>query len=124
MGWDVEYTDEFGAWWETLSTEEQERVSAAVELLEERGPNLGRPIVDRIAGSSVHNLKELRPSATNIRILFAFGPVRSAILLLGGDKTGEWERWYVVAIPVAERLFAEYLEDLGRERKERGSGRP
>lgn len=115
MAWEVEYTDEFESWWETLSVEEQERISAAVELLQQRGPNLGRPIADRITSSSMHNLKELRPSGTNIRILFAFGPERSAILLIGGDKTGQWDRWYVEAIPIAERLFAKYLEEVGRE---------
>ena len=122
MNWDVEYTHEFEAWWESLSIEEQERVSAAVELLEQRGPNLGRPVADRISGSTIHNLKELRPSGTNIRILFAFGPERSAILLLGGDKTGEWERWYTEAIPVAERLFAEYLDEVRRAAEESESG--
>lgn len=118
----MEYTDEFEVWWKGLSIEEQERVSAAVELLEQRGPNLGRPIADRITGSSIHNLKELRPSGTNIRILFVFGPGRSAILLLGGDKTGEWERWYAEAIPVAERLFAEYMDEVTREAEESESG--
>lgn len=122
MSWDVEYTNEFEAWWEALNVEEQQRVAAAVELLSERGPRLGRPIADRITSSSIHNLKELRPSGTNIRILFAFGPGRSAILLLGGDKTGEWERWYERAIPAAERLFEEYLDEVKREQAEKESG--
>jgi hypothetical protein len=121
VSWDVEYTNELEDWWQTLTVEEQERVAAAVELLEERGPNLGRPIADRIAGSSIHKLKELRPSGTNIRILFAFGPPRAAILLLGGDKTGKWDRWYAEAVPVAERLYEEYVEELKREQEEGGS---
>ena len=63
----------------------------AIEALAEGGPNLGRPLVDRIKGSSIHNLKELRPGSTGtteIRILFAFDPWRSSVLLVAGDKAG------------------------------------
>lgn len=48
-------------------------------------------------------------------MLFAFDPRRTAILLLGGDKTGRWEEWYEEAIPQAEALYAEYLEELRKE---------
>lgn len=43
MSWEIEYTDEFGEWWETLSEDEQESLAASVRLLEERGPNLRFP---------------------------------------------------------------------------------
>src|SRR5690349_11858811 len=84
--WQVEVTDEFRAWYETLSDEDESKVAVAVTRLEEHGPALGRPTADTITGSRLANLKELRPPASTIRILFAFDPRRTAILLLGGDK--------------------------------------
>ena len=115
MAWEVEYTNEFEAWWETLDSVEQQRVRRAVDQLEEIGPGLGRPLVDTVRGSRHANMKELRPSGTNIRILFAFDPRRVAILLLGGDKTGRWVEWYEEMIPIADRLYDDYLEELKRE---------
>jgi hypothetical protein len=57
-------------------------------------------------------MKELRVSEGGaIRILFAFDPMRQAILLLGGDKRGRWRQWYEVAIPMADALFDEYLRE-------------
>ena len=82
------------------------------ELLAERGPALGRPAVDRITGSSLHNLKELRPGSagkTDIRILFIFDPQRRAILLVAGDKAGNWTRWYRDAIKLAEDRYTHFL---------------
>jgi hypothetical protein len=78
------------------------------------GPTLGRPLVDRIQGSRIHHLKELRPGSggrSEIRVLFAFDPARSALLLLGGDKAGNWQRWYRENIPIAERLYLEYTAE-------------
>jgi len=75
---------------------------------------VGRPLVDTVAHSSVRNFKELRPGSAGrgeVRILFAFDPWRSAILLTGGDKSGEWHGWYRRAIPHAEELYAEYLKE-------------
>lgn len=66
----------------------------------------------------MHNLKELRPASTGrseIRILFVFDPWRSAILLVGGDKSGRWTGWYKIAIPEAERLYRDYLDERRRE---------
>lgn len=114
--WEVEFTDEFGEWWETLSLEQQAEVRKRVNLLQQKGPALGRPTVDTITGSTISNLKELRTSAAGIlRILFVFDPRRTAILLLGGDKTGQWVEWYEWAIPEAERLYVVYLEELREE---------
>lgn len=70
MAWGVEYTDEFETWWDTIGEEEQEAIDAAVELLEQRGPALGRPLADNVHRSRHANLKELRPAAS-IRVLFA-----------------------------------------------------
>jgi hypothetical protein len=60
-------------------------------------------------------LKELRPSASSIRVLFAFGPTRAAIVLLGGDKRGSWTEWYERSVPRAEDLFEQYLAELREE---------
>lgn len=119
MKWEVEYTDEFEAWWESLSESDQEAIDAAVEVLEERGPALGRPLVDNVHQSRYPNMKELRPTAT-IRILFAFDPRRAALLLVGGDKEGSWNRWYDEFVPIADEIYAEHLTDIERtgERRE------
>jgi hypothetical protein len=119
VAWEVEYTDEFGAWWDELTDDEQDAIDAAVELLQERGPNLGRPLADTIQQSRHRNMKELRPTNT-IRILFAFDPRRTAILLLGGDKRGSWNAWYDEFVPIADRLYDDHLDELRRtsERKE------
>jgi hypothetical protein len=80
-------------------------------------PNTGRhsALVDTLTGSKIPNLKELRPRRTMIRILFVFDPWRSAILLTGGDKTGQWKAWYERAIPHAEELYAVYLKERAEE---------
>jgi hypothetical protein len=72
--WEVEYTDTFGSWWDELTEDEQERLTAAVELLEQGGPALGRPLVDTLKGSRHPNMKELRPHGGHMRVLFAFDP--------------------------------------------------
>lgn len=82
------------------------------------GPDEGRPLVDRIKGSRLHNLKELRPASTGgteVRILFLFDPARQMLLLVAGDKSGNWQRWYDAAIPLAEARYAEHLAALSDE---------
>lgn len=115
MAWDIEYTDEFGTWWDELDNATQDAIISAVDLLEELGPGLGRPLVDTIRRSRHPNMKELRPRGGSIRILFAFDPRRMAILLLGGDKSGRWNSWYDEMIPLADRLYDEHLSMLRRE---------
>jgi hypothetical protein len=113
--WEVLYTDEFGAWFETRTEDQQDSVIARVDLLEAEGPALGRPTVDTIAGSRHPNMKELRVSKGGaIRILFAFDPQRQAVLLIGGDKRGQWQAWYEKAIPLADDLFDDYLREAGQ----------
>lgn len=116
MAWEVEFTDEFGRWWATLSEAEQESVAASVRLLEVRGPDLGFPHSSAISGSRHGHLRELRTQHRGrpLRTLYAFDPRRMAILLLGGDKTGD-DRWYEVNVPKAERLYDEHLSQLMRE---------
>lgn len=113
--WEVEYTDQFEAWWLTLDESLQEAIVAAVERLEEHGPSLRRPFVGAIAASRHRNMKELIPMGGNTRILFAFDPRRVAILLTGGDKTARWNEWYRDAIPLADDLLDQHLEQLRDE---------
>ena len=115
MAWEVEHTEQFEEWWITLGAEEQDSIRACVEVLEELGPALGRPLVDTLKGSRHPNMKELRPTVGNIRILFAFDPRRAAILLLGGDKRDRWQEFYAQMIPLADQLFDEHLAELESE---------
>jgi hypothetical protein len=115
VSWEIEYTDEFEAWWDTLDEDAQERVTVAVNVLEEIGPGLGRPWVDTITASRHSNMKELRPRGGNLRVLFAFDPRRAALLLLGGDKTDQWTAWYERAVPAADQLYDEHLAALREE---------
>ncbi len=116
MAWEVEYTDEFGHWWNLLGESEQDDVSAVVELLTERGPQLPFPYSSGIEGSKHDHMRELRVQSGGnpIRIFYAFDPRRTAILLIGGDKTGN-DRFYVEMIPVADRLYDEHLKELKKE---------
>jgi hypothetical protein len=121
MSWDVEYTDEFGDWWNSLSENEQVSVAASVQLLEERGPSLGYPHSSGINGSRHGHMRELRTQHAGrpFRTLYAFDPRRMAILLIGGDKTGD-NRWYEVNVPIADRLYDEHLQQLQFEGKNDG----
>jgi len=116
MEWEVLYTDAFGLWWETLTHDQQDALGDRVDLLQRSGPSLGRPVVDSIKGSEHKNMKELRASKDGaLRILFIFDPIRRAVLLVGGDKTGQWEQWYHEAIPAANELYDAYLEHIRKE---------
>jgi hypothetical protein len=108
--WDIEATDQFVEWWDSLPVEEQDPIEAAIDVLEQRGPSLGRPLVDTIVGSRHANMKELRPGT--IRVLFAFDPKRTAILLIGGDKRDRWQAFYAEMIPIADDLLDEHLIEL------------
>jgi hypothetical protein len=112
--WDVDI-ELIGGWLDSLDGDSREQVIAAIELLEEHGPQLGRPLVDTVTASRFKNMKELRPGSSGrseLRILFVFDPKRSAIMLVAGDKTGDWKRWYKKNIPVADELFEQYLNKL------------
>jgi hypothetical protein len=111
--WEVEFTDEFEEWWDGLTEAQQDAVYERVELRRRDGPNLRRPYVGEIISSRFPNMKELRCRADGeLRVLFLFDPRRTAILLLGGDKTGDWEKWYETAIPQADAIYEGYLEEL------------
>ena len=114
--WEVEFTDEFFAWWQTLSEGEQDAIAAGVEVLQRIGPGLPRPRADTIHGSRHPNMKELRSQHRGhpVRTFFAFDPRRTAILLIGGDKTGDnW--FYDRMVPLADRLYDDHLVQLRKE---------
>ncbi|GAA2493037.1 hypothetical protein GCM10010406_31390 [Streptomyces thermolineatus] len=123
MPWHLEVTDGVLDWLHRLRKEDRESarlVGQAIQALVEEGPGLGRPLVDRVKGAALHNLKELRPGScgnSEIRILFAFGPRRSAVLLVAGDKAGQWTEWYRRAIPLAEARYGEWLDHLVQRQK-------
>lgn len=118
MSWEVQYTDEFEVWWNSLSEAEQEDVSASVGLLEERGVALPFPHSSGVRGSRHGHMRELRiqHGGRPYRVLYAFDPLRVAILLLGGDKTGN-DDWYNTYVPIADNLYDDHLELLRREGK-------
>jgi hypothetical protein len=114
MAWEVEVSDEFIQWYDSLDEQEGVSVDASVDMLEEYGPALGRPHADTLKGSKHPNMKELRiqHQGRPLRILFAFDPRRNAYLILGGDKTGD-ANWYVNAIRRAEAIYAQHLNEIG-----------
>lgn len=116
MQWEVEYTDEFEVWWAGLTESEQESVRASVKLLGDYGPNLKFPNSSSIETSRHGHMRELRTQHEGrpYRTLYAFDPRRAAILLIGGDKTGN-DRWYEQFVPMADNLYDEHLEQLKKE---------
>jgi hypothetical protein len=122
VAWAVEVTEEFAGWareLRKLDRDSSRQVGAAVELLKEHGPSLKRPLVGEITTSKVKNMKELRPGSagrSEIRILFVFDPWQRIVLLVAGDKAGDWLGWYRKAIPRAEQLYAEHIEAMNIRR--------
>lgn len=114
--WNVEFTDEFEVWYQSLTFRQQDAIDRCVYLLEQRGPRLGRPYVDTVNGSRHSNMKELRSQAGGepLRTFFAFDPRRRAILLIGGEKTGD-RRFYRRMIPIADALYDTHLKELENE---------
>ena len=120
--WDVATTDEFDAWFAGLGEDAQAEVIAKVELLRLLGPRLGRPHADTLNDSKHANMKELRADTRDrvLRIAFAFDPDRSAILLLGGNKSGiSQKRFYKQLIARADALYDEHLERISERKKGR-----
>lgn len=109
--WSVEFHPACEVWANGLSQPDEEALLAAIGILRDEGPNLGRPLVDTVVGSRHSNMKELRPGSTGrteIRALFAFDLRRKAILLVGGDKSSDWSGWYIANIPIADDRFDEH----------------
>ena len=116
MDYEVEVTDEWLAWFDGLADAEQEEVAAGVSLLERLGPHVPFPYSSGVKGSRHSHMRELRIQVQGrpFRTLYAFDPRRIAILLIGGDKTGD-DRWYEVFIPRADGLYDDHLRILKEE---------
>jgi hypothetical protein len=113
MQWEVEFHQAFEAEYSELALEVQDALGVAIVLLQFRGPQLGRPHADTLAGSAFANMKELRFTAADgvWRVAFAFDPKRRAIILVAGDKVGvAQKRFYRALIAKADARFAEHLE--------------
>jgi len=110
--WEIAIRAEVARWLRTLDQKEYEQVVAALEALKVDGPALTRPFVDHIKTSRHSNMKELRPRGGNIRLLLAFDPTRAAVILVAGDKTNNWTKWYRVNVPIADDRFDEHLRTL------------
>jgi hypothetical protein len=113
VAWEVEGTDEFAAWWAVLNDDERKDVAFVVDLVVERGPTLEYPYSSAVRGSRLGHMRELRAQHRGrpYRVLYAFDPRRTAILLLAGNKTGH-ARWYEIHVPRAELLYERYLAEL------------
>jgi hypothetical protein len=116
MSWEVEFTDEFASWWTDLDEDEQDSIDQGVGLLEARGPSLPFPYSSDINGSKHGNMRELRVQHRGkpYRIFYAFDPRRSAILLIGGVKTGD-DQFYERMVPLADRIYDDHLRQLDLE---------
>ena len=118
MKWEVEFHKDFDPEFDALPEEVRTELLAHTRLLEQFGPQLGRPRVDTLKGSSYANMKELRFDAADgvWRVAFAFDPKRSAVLLIAGDKSGGGEkRFYRQLIAKADRRFDEHLSRMKKE---------
>lgn len=111
--WDIEFVDAFETWWNTLDEDEQASVKAVVNLLETHGPTLPHPHSSGVNGSKHGHMRELRiqHDGRPYRVLYAFDPRRAAILLIGGDKTGD-NRWYERMVPKADKLYDDHLDAI------------
>ena len=122
MAWSIIVVEPALSWMHGLRRTDRRTlvlISAAIEALSIEGPALGRPLVDTIRGSALPNLKELRPGsggASEVRLLFVFDPQRQAVILVGGDKAGNWRGWYRTAVPMAETAYAEHLKRTGHRK--------
>ena len=114
--WEVEFTDEFQGWWDSLSEDEQDSLAISVRHIVAFGPALGFPHSSRVVTSRYAQMRELRTQSSGkpFRTLYAFNPLRTAVLLIGGDKTGD-DRWYERFVPVADRLLEAHLHELKKE---------
>jgi hypothetical protein len=121
VAWEVEFTDEFEEWWDGLEEGEQIKVDAAIRMVEEYGPELLYPMSSGVSRSRHSHMRELRIQVHGrpFRVLYAFDPKRAAVLLVGGDKTGD-DRWYEVNVPKADRLYDRHLADLKKEGAQNG----
>lgn len=112
----VEYSDDFGVWWESLSQAEQESVAHYVKLLETTGPLLPYPYSSGIVNSKHGHMRELRVQHQGepYRVFYAFDPRRVSYLIIGGCKTGNG-RFYDEMIPKADEIYDLHIKELKRK---------
>jgi hypothetical protein len=118
--WEVEFHRDFDPEFDELPEDVQDEIRAQAGVLEQLGPQLGRPRVDTLNGSRHSNMKELRFYAADgvWRVAFAFDPHRHAILLVAGDKTGvSQKRFYRQLIDKADARFDEHLHRIKQEKQ-------
>ncbi len=126
LDWSVEFHPACEQWADGLDQRDSEALLAAIRVLRDQGPALGRPLVDTIQGSQHNNMKELRPGSTGrteVRVLFAFDLERKAILLVGGDKSNDWKAWYHTNIPIADKRFSQHQAELEAKRTTKTAAR-
>ena len=122
--WEILFVKEVAEWFRDVMKNDPltaDLVGDALDWLADLGPVAGRPLVDRVKGSRFHHMKELRPGSSGsseVRILFMLDPRRRAVLLVAGDKAGNWHGWYRTAIPIAEERYRAHLAQLDTRRYE------
>jgi hypothetical protein len=112
--WEIQMSEQVAEFLEAQPLEVQERIDMVLTVLSAEGPSLGRPLADSISNSKIRNLKELRITSSSnsaIRILYCFTKSRIALLLVAGDKSGEWSTWYQEAIEEAEETYERFTKD-------------
>ena len=118
MRWEVEFHEDFDPEFDTLPEDVQSELRSHALLLEQFGPQIGRPRVDTLKGSRHANMKELRFDAADgvWRVAFAFDPKRKAVLLIAGDKSGGGEKkFYRQLIAKADERFDEHLSRMKKK---------
>jgi len=113
--WNIVLVLEVELWVESLDQKDRGEILRGLQILEQSGPQLGRPLVDSIRGSLIKNLKVLlisRGPLKQFRLLFVYDPERNALILVGGNKSGDWSRWYKNNIEIAEINYLKYLDGM------------
>ena len=114
--WEVEFSGEFEQWWDGLTAAEQKSIDFTVSLLQEVGPALKMPHSSGVEASRHGHMRELRiqHQGRPYRVLYAFDARRAAMLLIGGDKTGN-NRWYEEYVSLADAIYDRHLRELENE---------
>ena len=116
MAWEIESSSEYLEWWRELSLVQQKAIDRIVRQLAEHGPTISNRYSKKVVTSRHGRMCELRVQNAGrpLRIFYAFDPRRVAILLIGGDKTGN-DRFYVEYVRIADRIYDRHLSDLRQE---------
>jgi hypothetical protein len=113
MAWNVVFKEPAQKWYRQLGQRDRIEIDKTIRAIAQAGPGLRRPLVGTISRSRHHNMREARSVGGNQRILFAFDPNRHAVMLVGGDKTDRWQKWYRENIPKADRIYDQHLRGGG-----------